>query len=1006
MNGTMDKQAELFQEELLEALQEELKIARKVSANDRSNEAIDGINISSRSKSNTYEFEELTGFPPEEGVQVTLTIDEKQIKGKYLGERNSKYLFEIEENLGQKITKAIVISDPLFLLEKQIEILKKDYPFKNDLALSSIGLKEFPSAKKIVLNDSFSEGLNNAQAETIDVVAKNSVTYIWGPPGTGKTTTLGSVVAALASENKKVLLVSNTNLALDTALEKCLDKSKSSGKLTGGQMLRMGTMIKPELITKYGEIIDLEVIFEKATLPLKTELSKISSTLQKDKDKIDDLKDEYKLYERYNSIIDSPKNIENEIIQLKTSNEELEKEIKNFEKSLKILNDELEISKSKNSISRVMNKIRKPNHIQTEIREVLNSKEKRSQNLKENINKLYKLTQKKSDIESELKKAKNWLKNNPDSSKLKSKIDKNIDELNSKEVRIEFLQKEISQMQNKILEEAKVIACTAYKPLLDSKISTIKFDCVVIDEASMIPLPLYFCNAILAESKIVIAGDFRQLPPIVRLGSSRSYSGNSEINDQKLRQVLISNPFTKSDVMNKNNRKSTNSRLIALRDQYRMRTNISNIVSETFYPEHPLRTVNDQKNKPTPWGNEDFLFFDTTELEPESSPINGKSRRNPMHALTVQAIVKKLVEDGWEFDSMAKKSFGIVTPYAKQADFIEKLIKSEYEDNYIKGGISTVHRFQGNERDLMIIDLTKVSTPVEKNLGSFIGNPSPLHPDNAMWNVAISRARQHIILVADRNTLESNSNSLISQLYFKMKTNMKVINAKTLFNEDLFKRFTEGKKSTKGSFSWFTGQTFYKNFENDLKDAKKKVLMASPFISSEATNFWLPILENLKAFDVKMTLLTKPLNEISNSEEPRKILKDLESIFNEIRPISRMHEKLAIIDDRIVWLGSLNILSHVSATEIMVRIDSEEFAENISLEYLTNRKYNNPMWQDKNPTGKKLKVGDKCDRPGCGGTMQLKPAGVSQRTGKPYKAFLSCDNWRSNGCKNAADYEE
>jgi superfamily I DNA and/or RNA helicase len=126
------------------------------------------------------------------------------------------------------------------------------------------------------------------------------------------------------------------------------------------------------------------------------------------------------------------------------------------------------------------------------------------------------------------------------------------------------------------------------------------------------------------------------------------------------------------------------------------------------------------------------------------------------------------MKDAWELKSTAKKSFGIVTPYAKQSNFIEKLMGSESNENYIKGGISTVHRFQGNERDLMIIDLTKVSSVSEPTMGDFIGNPSALHPDNAMWNVAISRARQHILLVADRKTFENNENALISQLYQKM----------------------------------------------------------------------------------------------------------------------------------------------------------------------------------------------------------------------------------------------
>ena len=107
-----------------------------------------------------------------------------------------------------------------------------------------------------------------------------------GPPGTGKTTTMGSIVAALASLGQKVLLVSNTNLAIDTALERCLDRFSDVKELNGGEMLRLGTMVKPELIKKYSSKIDLDTLFEMEVVPLRKKIDTISSALSKKKNKI------------------------------------------------------------------------------------------------------------------------------------------------------------------------------------------------------------------------------------------------------------------------------------------------------------------------------------------------------------------------------------------------------------------------------------------------------------------------------------------------------------------------------------------------------------------------------------------------------------------------------------------------------------------------------------------------------------------------------------------------
>ena len=63
---------------------------------------------------------------------------------------------------------------------------------------------------------------------------------------------MGSLVAALAELGQKVLLISNTNLAVDTALERCLDRFKLVSPISEGLMLRLGNPVKPEIKDKYG----------------------------------------------------------------------------------------------------------------------------------------------------------------------------------------------------------------------------------------------------------------------------------------------------------------------------------------------------------------------------------------------------------------------------------------------------------------------------------------------------------------------------------------------------------------------------------------------------------------------------------------------------------------------------------------------------------------------------------------------------------------------------------
>ena len=121
----MESTIKQFQSDLVSALSRELEIAKRISSGERSNKLVEGRLKKSTGKAFIYEFEELVGFPPEEGVQISFTVKERSTNGRFLGEVNSKFLFEVDENFGDKIEEANVVSDPLFLIQRQIDLLNE-----------------------------------------------------------------------------------------------------------------------------------------------------------------------------------------------------------------------------------------------------------------------------------------------------------------------------------------------------------------------------------------------------------------------------------------------------------------------------------------------------------------------------------------------------------------------------------------------------------------------------------------------------------------------------------------------------------------------------------------------------------------------------------------------------------------------------------------------------------------------------------------------------------------
>ena len=72
----------------------------------------------------------------------------------------------------------------------------------------------------------------------------------------------------------------------------------------------------------------------------------------------------------------------------------------------------------------------------------------------------------------------------------------------------------ISPIRDSVLRDSRIIGATCTKTYLAPK-DIGQADLVIIDEASMVLLPVAWFSAGLARERVVISGDFRQLPPII-----------------------------------------------------------------------------------------------------------------------------------------------------------------------------------------------------------------------------------------------------------------------------------------------------------------------------------------------------------------------------------------------------------------------------------------------------------------------------------------------------------
>ena len=126
--------------------------------------------------------------------------------------------------------------------------------------------------------------------------------------------------------------------------------------------------------------------------------------------------------------------------------------------------------------------------------------------------------------------------------------------------------------------------------------------------------------------------------------------------------------------------------------------------------------------------------------------------------------------------------------------------------------------------------------------------------------------------------------------------------------------------------------TFYERFTKDLQEARKEVIIESPYITVKRLKTLLPVFTFLKSKNISIFIITR---DPQDHDEIMAIQSELGIRMFENMGIQVLlekrghHRKLAMIDKRITYEGSLNILSQSRSREFMRRIDCEALTKEL-----------------------------------------------------------------------------
>jgi hypothetical protein len=856
-----------------------------------------------------------------EDAKVEVEISGRRINASIVSISSGRLWLATGEELGGVLRRVVLLIDATALLEMLKQRIEEAY--KGEISLNSaianavVG-KGQPPPDPISIPEAPSDGiLDRAQSNARRRALTASVTFIWGPPGCGKTHVLSEIVRSGFEAGKRVLVCSNTNKAVDQVLYRiCESLGKQHPAMENGRIVRIGTIADAKLAAAYNEFVTIDGIVERRSADLKSRLIQVQADIAQ----IDQQSEKARaVLDRFVQLDNAQRNLD---AQLKATNalahtgNDLNAELQSTATKIRGLINELAnrrkavfaiFKRSEKTIQRdISNTQDRQKKLQSEI-------ESAKTRYSEAMAKFETAKSGRDRLHAQLSGVDRSLPERIIAAADKSRVPL-VAELREIETKI-------SDLRTSVMKEAKVLGATCTKSYLAVR-EIGQVDTVIIDEASMVLLPMVWFVAGLAKDRVIVCGDFRQVPPIV------------QTSQQAVHDVLGHDVFSEVGL---DGPPADDARMVMLDTQYRMNKAICGLISEPMYG-GLLETATTDKEapqstqRPPPPYDGTLTIIDTSDLWPFESVNAFFSRFNLMHALLARNLAWHLHRQGY---IQTKQDLAICTPYAAQARLISKLLDGENLGSLVQVG--TVHSFQGDERDAIVLELPEGHGGA-RMLGQFLQGIPPKQIGARLMNVAVSRARNHLIVLANLTYLDRllPSASLLRGILYDMQGNGRVVPGAELLKlrpiesdlRGLFDRIPlDMDAKTMGIFNQ---TTFDPAIEADLANAKDTIVIFSGFVTPSRVAKLGDLLRMKIADGVKVRCVTRPpkLNGTMDPSRSKNALDALERIKCIVDCRARIHEKVVLIDKEIVWHGSLNVLSHTHRTdESMTRVANAGLAK-------------------------------------------------------------------------------
>ncbi|MGW7535114.1 AAA domain-containing protein [Amycolatopsis sp. NPDC054798] len=757
--------------------------------------------------------------------------------------------------------------------------------------------------------------LNEHQRTAVVRALGSDLSFVWGPPGTGKTEVVGHIVEGSYRQGRRVLFLAPTKVAVDQAVSRLCELLNAENGFADGLVQRLGDIAISSLKEKYGNQIDADEIVARLSSALAAEIEVL-------KDRLETADKQLELYREYEELTRDLLQLRNAANQHAQIAAAAAAHIAAIRHEAAGMHQELTGIGEPSGLF-AARKARRRDELVYLLQAAARNEADHGARHQFSTAEQQRLAAQADAAELKLGKLRPQLAGLAPADRLAALA------ADCRE-RLAALQEKLRTIEDVVRDNCRVMGTTVAKAV-QSRFLINKFDTVVIDEAGMVNLPSAWYAAALAAKRVVVAGDFRQLPAVTRASSDRKATPETRAHSERW---MDRDAFHAAGLVDDLGQVRPHPCLVGLNTQYRMRPAICAVVNTVAYPDAPLITGRGDSSRlpQSPLLEAPLVLIDTASRRSAARGGAGGHKSNPVHEAVIHELVRGLQYDGvlparkeenCPPEAQPTGRMAVIAPYRDQVRALQNSLAYRFGAEY-DGVVDTVHRFQGSQRPLVVIDT--VAGAGDK-VGFFYEGTGLSSATCRLLNVAVSRAQDHLVVVADVDFLTRNlkPHGEAARLVKYLERHAHRLDIGDLVPFRAADELAGLSPHELNRPAFFPADEVPRAVAWDIDHARRSIDIYCAFLDPAPVDRWLSRLKPRIDSGLSVTVHTRPAQRSRSGNQ----IAALEAAGCTVVQRERMHEKVVIVDNEVLWHGSLNLLASTGPTDLMMRITDPGACERV-----------------------------------------------------------------------------